>query len=128
VSAGDYNIPDWEPTLEGLQALFASLFQVTPPTALIVEEPAHLLALILHLAQRRLRVPQDVSLISLGRIASMAWCRPEVTSFYWDNDQILRRITRWVAAVAMGRPDREAVRLPLKFNSGATIAPPPLNA
>ena|SRR5436190_17295932 len=125
VSAGDYNIPDWQPTLEGFQQLLGSLFEVTPPTALIMEEPAHVLAVISHLAQRQLRIPQDVSLVSLGREASQAWCRPEITHFYWDNEQLLRRITRWVAAVAAGRPDREAVKFPLEFNPGATIAPPP---
>lgn len=125
IQASDYNAPDWEPTQEGVQALLGSLFRITPPTALIVEEPAHAVAVITHLAQQRLRVPQDVSLISMGREPSLAWSRPEVAYFHWDNDQLVRRISRWVSAVASGRPDRKAISFPLKFHPGGTIAPPP---
>jgi DNA-binding LacI/PurR family transcriptional regulator len=125
VATGDYNVPDWEPTQEGVQALLESLFQLTPPTALILEEPAHVVATITHLAQRRMRVPQEVSLISMGREAALAWCRPEISYFDWDNELLVRRISRWVSAVAGGKADRETISFPLKFIPGATIGPPP---
>lgn len=38
VPVGAFNLPDWEATRAGFHELLRSLFQVTPPTALIIDE------------------------------------------------------------------------------------------
>lgn len=63
VVTGDFNLPDWEETPAGLHSLFATLFRTTPPTALFLDETPFLIAAQQFLAQRGLRVPEQVSLV-----------------------------------------------------------------
>lgn len=123
IAAGEFNVPDYEPTTEGLHTLLESLFRVTPPTALIVEEPDEATAAYLFLTRRGLAVPDDVSLFIPWRDVSLQKCRPPIGHLRCDEQLLVRRIVRWVRAVARGRADRETVAVPAIFVPGGSLGP-----
>jgi DNA-binding LacI/PurR family transcriptional regulator len=122
---GDYNLPDWDSGPEGLQKILDSLFKTTPPTALLLDE-IHVFHATYHfLAQRQLKVPQDVSLVSTDGSEGFAWCKPTVAHISWDYRPVLRRIMRWVNNVARGIDDRRQNSTKAEFIDGGTIGPAP---
>jgi hypothetical protein len=38
ISAGSFNLPDWEESAQGLHRCLEQLFQVTPPSAILVDD------------------------------------------------------------------------------------------
>jgi DNA-binding LacI/PurR family transcriptional regulator len=124
-AAIDYHVPAWEQTADGFHTLLESLFRVTPPTALIVIEPMQAVAVLSFLAQRGLRVPRDVSLITRARDASLEWCRPALAHFHEAEDFLVRHIVLWVAAVARGKVSGKRTVCAVGFEEGESIAPPP---
>jgi DNA-binding LacI/PurR family transcriptional regulator len=123
IDAGEYNLPDWEETPEGFIALLESLFRLTPPTALIIEETFRLIAAMQFLAKRRMDVPGDVSLVSPDCDSALDWCRPQIAHMKWDDEPIVRRIARWVEAVRRGKADRKTINFPVEFVEGGSIGP-----
>ena len=119
----DYNLPGWEETIEGFQERLSSLFRLTPPTALIIDEGPLFAAAQQFLAQRRIRVPQDVSLICTDSDPTFEWCQPSISHFRWDSRPVVRRIVRWVANVSRGVTDIRQTLTPAEFISGGTIGP-----
>lgn len=124
VPFSNYNIPDWEPTPEGLDVLLTSLFRVTPPTVLQVGNPGEAVAVLAWLGRRGLRVPEDVSLICELMDNTLAWHRPAIAHFTVDFEFIARRIIRWVKAVADGKIDLKQAACLAKFDAGGSIMPP----
>lgn len=122
---GDYNLPDWEETPEGFQNLLRSLFQVTPPTALIFDESSYLLAALQFLGSQRLRVPDDVSVFCASFRSDFAWCQPPVAHLRWDTMGVVRRVVRWAATVSHGHSDTRNSYTPTTFVDGGTIGPAP---
>jgi DNA-binding LacI/PurR family transcriptional regulator len=120
----DYHVPDWEPGSQGFQELLESLFRVTPPTAMIVIEPAEAVAVLAFLAKRGLRVPRDLSLICRHRDASLDLCRPEIAHFSGNEDHLVRHIVRWVNAAARGAAHRRRIVCQPQFLPCESIAPP----
>ena len=125
LAVGDYNLPDWEPGPEGLQKILDSLFKTTPPTALLLDEVHVFHAAYHYLAQRQLRVPQDVSLVCTDGSEGFMWCKPSVAHISWDYHPVVRRIMRWVNNVARGIDDRRQNSTKSKFNDGGTVGPAP---
>lgn len=125
LKVGDYNLPAWEETRRGLQNLLVSLFCVTPPTALIVDEPDIFFAAYQFLAKNNLQVPQQVSLISMENIPYFNWCATLLSHHEWDYSQVVTRITRWAAAVSRGHRDIKQILVPTKFVAGDSIGPVP---
>ena len=123
ITAGDYHLPDFEPTAAGLRALYEALFRVTPPTALLIECAEHMVAAIAWLAQRGLSAPRDVSLVCLSPDVSLQWCDPPVARIVWPEDRVVRRVVHWCRAIARGQEDREPVLVPAEFDEGGTIGP-----
>jgi DNA-binding LacI/PurR family transcriptional regulator len=120
----DYHVPDWEPGAQGFNALLEALFRVTPPTALIVLEPAEAVAVLSFLAQRGLRVPRDLSLVCRHRDASLDFCRPEIAHFSSNEDHLVRHIVRWVNAAARGAALHRRIVCAPEFFPGASLARP----
>lgn len=125
LAVGDYNLPDWDPGPEGLQKILDSLFKTTPPTALLLDE-IHVFHAAYHfLAQRQLKVPQDVSLVCTDGSGGFAWCKPTVAHIAWEYRPVIRRIVRWVNNVARGIDDRRQNSTKAEFIDGGTIGPAP---
>lgn len=123
IPRGPYHLPDWQESSEGFQAGLESLFQVTPPTALIVQEAVLFTAARQFLANRGLRVPEDVSMVCTDDDPTFAWCKPSVAHIRWDSRPLVRRIVRWAANLSAGKTDVRQVLTAAEFVPGGTIGP-----
>ena len=120
-----YNLPDWEDSPEGLHLVLEELFRVTPPTALIIDEPFLFHAAKDHLAQKGIVAPAHISLICSDPDPTFAWCRPTIAHIRWDSAPVVRRIMRWATNVARGKNDRSQTLTKAEFVEGGTIGPAP---
>ena len=125
VPTGAYHLPDWEETPAGFSRLLRSLFQNTPPTALIIDETARYFAAADFLARQRIHVPEKVSLVSTDCDSVISWCQPGIAHIKWDDTPMVRRVVRWVATVAKGKADRKTINYPAVFVPGGSIGPAP---
>jgi DNA-binding LacI/PurR family transcriptional regulator/biotin operon repressor len=123
IPAGPYHLPDWPESAEGFHERLESLFRLTPPTALIVDEVVLFTAARQFLAARRLRVPEDVSLVCTDDDPSFGWCRPEISRIRWDSRPVVRRVVRWAGNVSRGRRDVQQTLTSAAFVEGGTIGP-----
>lgn len=125
IPMGEYNLPDWEPTQDGFHSVLSSLFRITPPSALIVDEASFFVATHQFLASRGIRVPQRVSLVCTDADPVFGWCRPAISHIRWDAAPVIRRVVRWAATVSLGREDLKQTLVPAEFVIGGTTAPAP---
>lgn len=123
ITAGAYNLPDWQESPKGFSVLLESLFRNTPPTALILDEIGLYIAAAEFLARRGIVVPSQVSLVSTDEDESMAWCYPGIAHIRWDPAPVVRHVARWVAAVRKGRVDRTTHNFPAEFVLGGSVGP-----
>lgn len=123
IAPSSYHLPDWEETIESFHERLESLFQVTPPTALIIEEAPFFVAAQQFLAKRKLRVPEDVSVICTDADPTFGWCSPSVAHIRWDSRPVVRRIVRWAANLSQGKADIRQTLTPAEFVPGGTIGP-----
>jgi len=118
-----YNLPDWEDTADDLRRCIDGLFRVTPPTALIIDEPFLFHAAREHLARRGILCPEHVSLICSDPDPTFAWLNPSVAHVSWDPVLIERRIVRWANNIACGKDDRVQTLTKAEFIDGGTVGP-----
>lgn len=123
VPTGDYNLPDWEVSPEGISRLLENLFKGTPPTALIIDEIPHFFSVVAFLLRRGIQVPGQVSLVSAACDTMLDWCHPDYAHMRWDNARIVRRVVRWVATVRKGKPGRTINDIPAEFVPGGSVGP-----
>ena len=124
IRTGVYNLPQWEDSQEGLYEVLTSLFQFTPPTALIIDTPQRMFVPVREfLAQRGLRVPEDVSLVCTDDSPTFAWSNPSSAHITWDHRPVVRRIVRWVDNISQGREDQRQTLTKATFVDGGTIGP-----
>jgi DNA-binding LacI/PurR family transcriptional regulator len=123
IPVGPYNLPDWDGTREGLYRCLDGLYELTPPTALIIDETSIFTATQLYLARRGILAPQHVSLVCCEPDPAFAWFEPPVTHIRWDSRLLVRRIVRWADNVARGKEDRRANFTKVEFVEGGTIGP-----
>lgn len=120
---GRYNLPDWDDHADGLRDCLDSLFDRTPPTALIFGETRFFVAGQQYLTRRGIRAPEDVSLVSSDSDPSFEWCKPAVSHFRWDSAPVVRRVVRWVENLAAGKEDRRQFLSDGVFVEGGMIGP-----
>lgn len=125
IKTGRYNLPDWEDHPAGFHRVLDSLFSVTPPTALLIDEAFLFTAASQFLASRGIRVPGDVSLACTTNDLSFKWCERSVAHIRWKVHDIAREILRWAADVSCGNHKVKQTLLPAEFVEGGTIGPPP---
>jgi DNA-binding LacI/PurR family transcriptional regulator len=123
IEPGTYHLPDWEESVEGFHECLEALFQLTPPTALVVEEVPFFLTVQQFLAGRGIRVPEDVSLVCTDHSPDFDWFRPTVAHIHWNSGPLVRRILRWASKVANGGVDRHHTLTSAEFVEGGTIGP-----
>ncbi len=123
IAVGPYHLPDWAETVAGFHMRLDSLFQTTPPTALITQEPPFFLAAMQFLMSRGLRVPQDVSLVCADGDPGFAWLHPSVSHIAWDSAPVVRRAVRWAANIARGKQDIRQILTKAAFVPGGTVGP-----
>lgn len=125
IQTGPCHFPSWEPTPEGLRRCLDSLFEVTPPTGLILDRPCEYLAAHQHLARQGVFTPRDVSLICTDDDLSFEWCEPSVSFVCWDSHPWVRRIVRWADNVASGKDDRRQTFTKAEFVAKGSIGATP---
>lgn len=118
-----YHLPDFEESAEGFERCLTELFRVTPPTALMILDPCYCAAALSFLTRHGLQVPRDVSVVCMMPDPVFRFSTPSLAHFRWPVEPHIRRITRWVAGVATGRPDQRQVILNTEFVAGQTVAP-----
>lgn len=121
ISVGPYNLPDWDGTRDGLYRCLDGLYELTPPTALIIDEASIFTATQHHLARQGILAPQHVSLVCCEPDPAFDWFEPPITHIRWDSRPLLRRIVRWADNVARGKDDRLASFTKAEFVEGGTI-------
>ena len=85
IATGPYHFPDWEDSATGLPHLLDNLFRLTPPSALIINEPFVFHAVKDHLARQGILAPDRVSLVCSDPDPSFLWLRPAVSRVRWDS-------------------------------------------
>ncbi len=121
--SGLYNLPDWESTPKGLHKILDSLFGMTPPTALIVDEAPHFIAAQQYLARRGVFAPEKISLVCTDYHPMFAWCFPSIAHILWDHRALVRRIVRWANNLSEGKEDLRQTSTKAKFVEGGTVGP-----
>lgn len=123
IAATDFNLPHFNDTPEGLEDCLNRLFRVTPPTALIVQHAAYLVAVFSYLMRRGLRVPHDVSVITVSSDPIFRMCLPPLDHFSDPCQEHIDRITCWVNNVAKGLPDIQQVVFDAVHIHGGIVGP-----
>lgn len=126
IATSEFNLPDWEESKEGFERGLDSLFGgLTPPTALMLDEPYLYYAAYHYLAARGLRVPQDVSLVCTDSDPGFVWCQPSVAHMRWDHRPVVRRIVSWANNVVRGKDDSRQNLYKAEFIEGGTVGTAP---
>jgi len=125
IATGDYHLPDWERGPAGLRKCMDRLFDLTPPTALFIEEACEFIAVQHYLAKRGIFAPKDVSLICSDDSPLFEWCDPPASCIRWSARTVVNRVVNWVSNVASGREDRRGSFFEAEFIEGGTIGPVP---
>lgn len=125
ITTGDYNLPDWEESREGLERLLNELFRYSPPTALYFQEVQLYIAARVYLSDRGIVPPKDVSLVVADPHPAFAWNNPVPSHIQWDYRPVVRRVVRWARNVAEGKEDTRKFGTEAKFVEGGTIGAVP---
>lgn len=123
ITPGAYHLPDWEDGSDGFQSRLERLFEVTPPTALMVDEMLLFVATQQFLARKKLSIPEDVSLVSIESDPAFEWCRPSIAQVRWAHSPVLRRVVGWVNNIARGKNDQRETLTHAEFIDGGTVGP-----
>ena len=114
-------------TAPGLMRALRRLFDhATPPTALLVPNAFHCLAIVTGLAQLGWRVPGQVSVISRDEDPFLAFLVPEPARYVASPRAFARSLLQPVLELLEGDAvSQRAVRLMPQFVRGASLAPAP---
>ena len=124
IQTSDFNLPDWEETAEGFNELLESIFKITPPTAIITNEPFQYLAAHHFMVNRGIQIPKHLSLICSDYDPIFKWCMPAVSHITFSNKPLLRRIDDWAQNIKNQKSDLGQTILAATFVPGETIGPP----
>jgi len=124
IQSSDFNLPDWEETGEGFNQLLKSIFKITPPTAIITDEPFQYLAAHHFMVNRGIQIPKHLSLICSDYDPIFKWCMPSVSHITFSNKPLLRRINDWAQNIKNQKTDLRQTILKATFVPGETIGPP----
>lgn len=125
IPTSPFNLPNWDGTPQGLRDCLESLFSVTPPTAILIDEMPLFYAVQAYLSRRGILAPEQVSLICTDPDPAFAWTAPSVAHIHWDPRPTVRRIVRWANNVARGKTDQRASYNRARYVEGGTVGPAP---
>lgn len=125
IQTGPYNLPDWGDSPEELRKVIGSLFQHTPPTALIIAQPQLFFAVMQHLSSLKISAPEDVSLACTDMSSNFDWCVPDVAHIHWDSRTAVQRVLKWARKISRGEEDSRKSATHARLVLGGTIGPAP---
>ncbi len=108
-----------------LRTCLQRLWMRQPPTALILVSWYEYLAAYGFLIGKGLRVPEDVSLVSLVDDAMAPWINPEPARFEHDAHQLAVVLAGWVRKPPAVEPAAPHVMVRGHWLAGASVGPPP---
>ena len=79
VKASPYHYPRWGRSKREFRKHLKKMFQITPPTALVLSEPWMIPACLCFFIRNGIRYPEDVSLICLERSPLFEDCSPKIS-------------------------------------------------
>ena len=94
------------------------------PTAIVAADPNEALGAWHELQRRGLRVPQDISLIAIGKLPAEDYRVVPLTSVGMPLHQLGRRSVELVLDTPWDTPIREVLGEGFVISAGATVAPP----
>ena len=117
---------DDQTPLSVARSLESAFNQKNRPTALVLTRAAQLLTCYSWMASRGIRVPADVSIVSLANDSWFADLHPPVC-YYQPNSKLMSRsiAERVVDLVTAGQTVRKSMHLQLEYVPGTTIGPVP---
>ncbi len=90
-------------TTDGLKRVLANALQVEdPPTAMIALRPRQVATALTWLASRRIRVPQEFSLISLAWEPFVEHLVPKISTYRVDPDALAKLVVRRIERLSSG--------------------------
>lgn len=93
-----------------------------PPTGFLAMHPVDAITLLTHLMRRRLRVPEDVAILSRDDEPYLQRTSPVISRYAVSPDQIVRKVSQAVRKLAeTGRAAPRAIRLIPKLILGETV-------
>jgi DNA-binding LacI/PurR family transcriptional regulator len=125
IQTGPFNIPDWKETPEGLADFLDILFDVTPPTALIIGDPVLFHSVQNHLSRRGINAPEDISLFCNDYDECFDWVRPAIVHLQWNYKPTIRRTIQWIKNISENQEDRKVSYFKARLVKGDTIGPVP---
>ena len=121
----NYNLPIIpSTTAEAYHSVLDGLFRHTPPTCLILQDLSHDLAASSFLQRRRLRIPEDVSVIVLMQDPLLADVLPTIAHAELYPDHALAQVFDKLKEQMKGLRSHEQVELPIQWVAGDSLAPP----
>ncbi|YCM44396.1 substrate-binding domain-containing protein [Verrucomicrobiaceae bacterium 227] len=95
-----------------------------PPTAIIATRSRHTLSIISWLAQHRLSVPRDLSLITITSEPWFGHLLPKPTHYFSDPANLARTVARHILPIARGKSTTSPRKLLIpEYIAGGTLAP-----
>lgn len=125
IRTGSYHLPDWGNDPNALRRSLDSLFQHTPPTALIVDDTQIFPSVVQQLARLGLSAPQQVSLACTDSSESFEWYRPSVTHIAWNHNAVIKRVVDWANRASSRKTDPRHTPTRATLVAGGTIGPVP---
>jgi DNA-binding LacI/PurR family transcriptional regulator len=110
----DYSNP------EVSRRILDSLFAIQPPTAIGFLHWKELIATQCYLAEKRLRVPEDVSLMLFGEHADAEWFHPKLARFRFPIRRIKRAL---ISLIENDSAEPEYVSLRADYVPGPSVGP-----
>jgi len=120
-----YHVPAWKPDPRSLHAVLEKSFRFTPPTAIVTTYGKWMAGVLSFLADRGLKSPKDVSLLSMNEDDWFSWQIREISCLRGDDTLMVQRILRWTKAIQHGKADKEFIGFPQEWHRGETIGPVP---
>jgi LacI family transcriptional regulator len=123
IQTSSYHLPDWDGSIESLHDRLDLMFRISPPTAMIIDEPLLYFSVKEYLSHQGILSPEHVSLICTDGDPYFDWQRPTVAHIHWDIGPCIRRVARWANSVAMGKNDIKQTLVKTTFFEGGSVRP-----
>lgn len=111
-------------SVPGVNRMLARMFDLpSPPTALLVANPVYYLTTVAFLAQRRLCVPEDVSLVSRDDDTFLSYLSPEPARYSCNPRTFAKRLMQPLVLQLQGESlPHHSFRIEPKFLPGPSLA------
>lgn len=120
---GPYNMPNWDGAVGGIRRILDEMLCLTPPTAILIDEPQIFLPVQHDLARRGILAPEQVSLVATDQDPYFDYIRPTIAHIRYGTKPWTRRITRWADHAVVGKANRRQSLTKATFVEGETIRP-----